>query len=139
MRKLKESSSQTAGPYVHIGCVPQTAGLEQRGMGPQLGVKMVGAEAAQKAITLDICIFDGNGQLVKDALVEIWQADPNGTFGQARGFSSWGRQATDLETGHATFETVKPGAVGGASTACAGLDSSAWDQPCAHDAHLFSR
>jgi len=40
MTKLKESPSQTAGPYVHIGCVPQTAGLEQREMGQQLGAKM---------------------------------------------------------------------------------------------------
>jgi len=112
MTKLKESASQTAGPYVHIGCVPQTAGLERRGMGPQLGVAMVGPDAGP-TITLDMTVLDGAGEAVKDALIEIWQAGPDGTFDQTGGFSNWGRQATDLETGQARFETVKPGAADG--------------------------
>jgi len=39
MATLKESPSQTAGPFVHIGCVPQSAGLAQRHMGSQLGTR----------------------------------------------------------------------------------------------------
>jgi len=113
MANLKESASQTAGPYVHIGCVPQTAGLEQRGMGPQLGTKMVSLDTMQNKISLDIGVLDGDGQYVKDALIEIWQASSDGTFDQSGGFSNWGRQATNLETGQARFETVKPGAVDG--------------------------
>ena len=112
MTKLQESASQTAGPYVHIGCVPQTAGLEQRGMGPQLGAKMVGPEAGP-SIRLDMSVLDGAGEVVKDALIEIWHASADGTMEAQEGSAHWGRQATDLATGLASFETVKPGAVDG--------------------------
>lgn len=108
MDKLKESPSQTAGPYVHIGCVPRTAGLEQRSMGPQLGSVMVLDGKAGKPVTLDIVVEDGGGELVKDALIEIWQAGPDGSYGAIDGFAGWGRQGTDLETGVARFETLKP-------------------------------
>jgi protocatechuate 3,4-dioxygenase alpha subunit len=45
---------------------------------------------------------------VKDALVEIWQADANGRYG-ANNFSGFGRAAADFDTGLFFFETVKPG------------------------------
>lgn len=109
MSDLKESPSQTAGPYVHIGCVAQTAGLEQRGMGAQLGAKMVADKANATPISLDITVLDGDDAPVKDALIEIWQAGPDGSFAPNDSFSNWGRQATDLETGLAQFETLKPG------------------------------
>ena len=107
MSDLKESPSQTAGPYVHIGCVTQTAGLEQRGMGPQLGATMARARSDAN-FTLDITILDGAGDVVKDALLEIWQASPYGGYEASEHFSNWGRQATDLQTGLARFETAKP-------------------------------
>ncbi|MEM7733199.1 MAG: protocatechuate 3,4-dioxygenase subunit alpha, partial [Pseudomonadota bacterium] len=112
MARLKESPSQTAGPYVHIGCVPQTAGLEPRAMGPQLGGQMV-RDAALEAMTLDITVLDGAGDLVRDTLIEIWQAGPDGSYGPSEAFSHWGRQATDLKTGLARFTTCKPGAAEG--------------------------
>lgn len=115
MTKLKESPSQTAGPYVHIGCVPSTAGLEQRGMGPQLGSAMVLDAGLVAPITIDLIIEDGNGEPVCDALVEIWQAGPDGSYQRGKAFSSWGRQATDLDTGVARFETVKPAKAQGQS------------------------
>ncbi|MEO0771683.1 MAG: protocatechuate 3,4-dioxygenase subunit alpha [Pseudomonadota bacterium] len=97
---LKESPSQTAGPYVHIGCLPQTAGLEPRGMGAQLG-----GEVPEDAVTLDLTVYDGAGDVVRDALIEIWQSTD--------AHQHWARQATDLETGVARFETVKPVAQAG--------------------------
>ena len=105
---LKESPSQTAGPYVHIGCAPQSAGLEQRGYGPQFGTTMV-ADGGE-AITLDITVLDGANDLVKDALIEIWQPGPEGQFTPSNYFTNWGRQSTDLATGIAHFHTLKPGA-----------------------------
>lgn len=107
MSDLKESPSQTAGPYVHIGCVAQTAGLERRGMGPQLGTTMIHG-VSDAAFTLDITILDGAGDIVQDALLEIWQACPEGGYEASEHFNNWGRQATDLETGLARFETEKP-------------------------------
>ncbi len=104
---LKESPSQTAGPYVHIGCTPQIAGLEQRGIGDQLGTAMV--SEGHGSLTLRITVLDGAGEPVKDALIEIWQADPNGSYTPSDRFQNWGRQASDLSTGVAQFETHKPG------------------------------
>jgi len=103
---LKESPSQTAGPYVHIGCAPQTAGLEQRGMGHELGGDMV---FGRESITLEITVLDGAGAPVRDALVEIWQADPEGKLAPTNGFRNWGRKPADLSSGTAQFETLKPG------------------------------
>lgn len=108
--RLKESPSQTAGPYVHIGCLPESAGLEQRGFGPQLGGHMVQDAGQAMAITLDVTVIDGEGALLTDALIEIWQAGPDGRFHATPGFSNWGRQVVDSATGVARFDTLKPGA-----------------------------
>ncbi len=108
---LKESPSQTAGPYVHIGCAPQTAGLEQRRMGKQLGGLMV--PEGTDALTLAITVLDGEDAPVKDALIEIWQAGPNGEYNPTPAFQNWGRQGSDLSTGVALFKTLKPGRNGG--------------------------
>ena len=63
-------------------------------------------------------VTDGDGAPVPDALLEIWQADADGTVPTATGalhrdgwtFTGWGRAATDDE-GHYSFSTVPPGAV----------------------------
>lgn len=115
---LKESASQTAGPYVHIGCVPTFAGLE--GVYPEdLGVAMVNEQTKGERITLTGRIFDGTGAPLRDAMLEIWQADAAGLYpspvdtrgGADPNFTGWGRQPTDGESGVYTFETIKPGAV----------------------------
>jgi len=115
---LKESPSQTAGPYVHIGCVPTFAGLE--GVYPEdLGSTMITGAVKGEKITLTGRVFDGAGALLRDAMLEIWQADAAGLYnspserrGQADpAFTGWGRQPTDGTTGIYRFETVKPGQV----------------------------
>jgi protocatechuate 3,4-dioxygenase alpha subunit len=68
------------------------------------------------AIELHGTIFDGAGDAVPDALVEIWQPDSAGRIPQASGslrrdgwtFTGWGRAATDAD-GHFAFTTVAPG------------------------------
>lgn len=114
---LRESASQTAGPYVHIGCVPTFAGLE--GMYPDLGKTMVGEGAKGERIAVEGHVHDGTGTVLKDAMLEIWQADAAGLYNspsETRGtadpaFAGWGRQPTDGETGLYRFETIKPGRV----------------------------
>ena len=114
---LKESPSQTAGPYVHIGCVPNFCGIH--GVYPHdLGATMVNADTKGDRITVTGCVWDGTGSALKDALVEIWQADANGMFpgNDPRGpadpnFTGWGRKAGDYQTGEWVFETIRPGAV----------------------------
>jgi protocatechuate 3,4-dioxygenase alpha subunit len=115
---LKESPSQTAGPYVHIGCTPNFAGIGGV-YAADLGATMVNERTRGERITVTGHIQDGLGVPLRDALVEIWQADCDGLYNcpaETRGsadpnFTGWGRCATDPETGVFTFETVKPGRV----------------------------
>jgi protocatechuate 3,4-dioxygenase, alpha subunit len=106
MTKLKETPSQTAGPFVHIGTLPHAAGLRAN-MHAQN--RLVGGDTPGRRIQISGVIHDGAGELVKDALVEIWQADGDGRYG-GKGFLGWGRAATDFSTGLFVFETIKPGA-----------------------------
>ena len=116
--RLKESASQTAGPYVHIGLTPNFCGIT--GVYPaDLGIAMVNAKTRGERISICLRVFDGAGAPIRDALVEIWQADAAGLHNspaETRGtadpnFSGWGRKATDMETGECLFETIKPGRV----------------------------
>ena len=109
MADLKESPSQTAGPYVHIGCVPSFAGLQGLDAGQDPGAAMITGDPEGARITLTLQVIDGAGEPLRDAMVEIWQSGPDGGFGHTQGFSHWGRQPTDAVTGEVTFETLKPG------------------------------
>ncbi|PTA98456.1 Protocatechuate 3,4-dioxygenase alpha chain [Sulfitobacter pontiacus] len=117
LTQLKESPSQTAGPYVHIGCVPNFCDIT--GVYPEdLGARMVNAETKGERITVKGTIYDGTGTPLKDALVEIWQADAAGLYpgNDPRGaadpnFTGWGRKASDYDTGEWQFDTIRPGAV----------------------------
>jgi protocatechuate 3,4-dioxygenase beta subunit len=68
------------------------------------------------AIRLHGTVYDGAGEPIPDALVEIWQADQHGGVPQAEGslrrdghsFTGFGRAAVDA-TGHSSFTTVQPG------------------------------
>ncbi|HWA42172.1 MAG TPA: protocatechuate 3,4-dioxygenase subunit alpha [Hypericibacter adhaerens] len=115
--RLKETPSQTAGPFVHIGLVPSFAGLD--GIYPDLGRSMVNERTRGERITITGRVFDGNGAPLRDCVVEIWQADADGLYpspSETRGaadpnFTGWGRAAADAESGVYRFETIKPGRV----------------------------
>lgn len=116
--QLKESPSQTAGPYVHIGTTPNFLG--STGVYPHdLGASMVSDKTKGARISITGRVIDGSGTPLKDALLEIWQADADGLFNsksETRGvadpeFTGWGRQPIDLKTGVYQFETIKPGRV----------------------------
>ena len=113
---LRESPSQTAGPYVHIGCTPNFTGIDI--YGGDLGTAMKTGPVQGQEITIKGIVYDGTGTPLRDAMIEIWQADAAGLFASAnetRGtadpnFTGWGRSPGDMNTGEFTFETVKPGA-----------------------------
>lgn len=115
---LKESASQTAGPYVHIGLTPNFSGITGV-YESDLGATMVNAKTLGRRVTLTGRVLDGTGTPLRDALIEIWQADAKGLYNspsELRGsadpnFAGWGRCATDGETGEYRFETIKPGRV----------------------------
>ena len=116
MAALKESPSQTAGPYVHIGLTPNFVGIS--GIFQQdLGSALVNERTKGERIKLKLTVFDGTGTPLRDALIEIWQADAAGLYNspaEMRGeadpnFFGWGRSPADMETGECVFETIKPG------------------------------
>jgi protocatechuate 3,4-dioxygenase alpha subunit len=118
LNRLKETPSQTAGPYVHIGCTPNFSGIA--GIYPEdLGTTMVNDRTRGERITIRGRVFDGSGTPLRDALLEIWQADADGFYNspsEMRGtadpnFTGWGRSPTDMQTGEFVFHTIKPGKV----------------------------
>jgi protocatechuate 3,4-dioxygenase alpha subunit len=118
LNRLKETPSQTAGPYVHIGCVPNFSGIA--GVYPEdLGGTMVNDKTRGERITVRGKVIDGSGTPLRDALLEIWQADADGLYNspsEMRGtadpnFTGWGRSPTDMQTGEYVFRTIKPGKV----------------------------
>ncbi|QIE45837.1 protocatechuate 3,4-dioxygenase subunit alpha [Pseudohalocynthiibacter aestuariivivens] len=112
---LKESASQTAGPFVHIGLAPGDAGFDI--YRTELGRDIAGPNAPGTRITVTGTVTDGTGAPVKDVLIEVWQADADGIYpGQgtvADGFRGWGRVIPDFDSGMFTIKTVKPGQVMG--------------------------
>lgn len=111
---LKETPSQTAGPFVHIGLAPGAAGFDI--YREELGHDIAGPKAAGTRIRVEGLVIDGTGSPVKDVLLEAWQANAAGVYpGQGPvedGFRGWGRVITDFDSGDWAFDTVKPGVVG---------------------------
>lgn len=104
---LQMSSSQTIGPYLHIG----TDWLNT--------ADMAGSGVHGERISIEGRVYDGNGAPVTDALVELWQADAGGNYAVAGpdgqspgGFRGFGRAPTDA-TGQFRFSTIRPGRVPG--------------------------
>lgn len=130
---LKETASQTAGPYVHIGLAPGVAGFHI--FDQELGHDIAGPNAAGDRITIKGRVVDGTGAPVKDVLLETWQANAAGIYAHAEdprhaqvedGFRGWGRVITNFETGEFTFDTIKPGSVPGRSGATQAPHISIW-------------
>ncbi len=115
---LDETPSQTAGPYIHIGTVPNFLGIEGV-YAEDLGARMIDDQTRGERITITGRVLDGVGAPLRDAIVEIWQPDAAGLFPspeERRGtadphFAGWGRSACDLDTGLFRFETIRPGRV----------------------------
>ena len=114
---LKESPSQTAGPYVHIGLTPNKLGND--GIYPvDLGESPIQPGAKGEEITITGTVQDGAGMILRDALIESWQADAAGIYpgNDPRGaadpnVTGWARIIADFDSGEWVLKTVKPGAV----------------------------
>ena len=128
---LKESASQTAGPYVHIGLAPGAAGFDIYKQ--ELGHDIAGPNAKGKRIRVEGLVIDGMGAPVKDVLLEVWQANADGNFAHPdgggpveEGFRGWGRAISDFETGEWGFDTVKPGPAPGRNVGTQAPHLSLW-------------
>jgi protocatechuate 3,4-dioxygenase alpha subunit len=99
--------SQTVGPFFHIG-LPDHGGHELVPCGHPHAIRVFGT------------VLDGEGAPVRDALIELWQANRYGRYDHPEdareeiplepGFRGFGRCGTDSSGGY-RFVTVKPGPV----------------------------
>jgi len=114
---LKETASQTAGPYVHIGLIPGMAGFDI--FENNFSNVLAGPDTKGERIALEGRVLDGTGTPLRDVLLEIWQANAAGRYNHPADRSSgaldetfrgWGRAGSDFDSGLITFETIKPGA-----------------------------
>jgi len=115
INRLKETASQTGGPYVHIGLAPTQAGLEI--FGQTWGSSLV-SPGAPEHVALEGVVYDGSGTPVRDLLLETWQADAHGRYAHPAdaspsSFRGWARTGADFETGIWRVDTLKPGSVAG--------------------------
>ncbi len=117
---LKQTPSQTVGPYFAYGLTSEQYGyaLDQIA-GANLVEGVEGLEGERIRVLGQV--FDGEGALVPDAMIEIWQADAGGRYahpaderGTNSGFVGFGRMGTGTEADcRFAFETIKPGSVDG--------------------------
>ena len=99
------TASQTVGPFFHLG----VAHLQRN--------NLVTEGTAGELVIIRGRVFDGDGNAVPDAMVEIWQADSAGRYlseisqqTPASQFQGFGRVETD-DSGEFSFTTIKPGRV----------------------------
>jgi protocatechuate 3,4-dioxygenase alpha subunit len=104
---LKQTPSQTVGPFFHFGL---TLGSEN---------VLVNERTSGQRIYIEGRVLDGDGEPVPDAMVEIWQADAQGRFNHPadpqhakadKFFRGFGRSGTATD-GKFWFKTIKPGPV----------------------------
>ncbi len=103
---MKQSASQTVGPYLRIGLIygkKQTNLVREGTIGEQILITGV--------------VYDGDGVPITDAMIEIWQPDAQGIFNHPNDprhaeadptFRGFGRSETHRE-GMFQFKTIKPG------------------------------
>jgi protocatechuate 3,4-dioxygenase alpha subunit len=107
---LPPTPSQTVGPYFQIG-------TDEGFIGPELVPR-----DHPGAVRLFGTVRDGEGEPVRDAMIEIWQANAAGRYAHPEdtrgdvpledGFDGFGRGITD-DDGRYELVTVKPGRVPG--------------------------
>lgn len=106
---LPTTPSQTVGPYFAIG-LPWPAGPH------------CAAAGTDGLITIGGGVYDGAGDPVSDALIETWQADPQGRFADQfdhggpsaiEGFRGFARSGGELGDERWQIHTLKPGPVAG--------------------------
>jgi len=105
--QLATTSSQTVGPYLHIGLTWLVTD------------DLVGPGTSGEPVIIEGRITDADGKPVDDALIEIWQANAHGRYDHPDdtrdlpvepGFKGFGRVPTDAD-GAFRLRTIKPGAV----------------------------
>jgi protocatechuate 3,4-dioxygenase alpha subunit len=116
---LKQTPSQTVGPFFAFGL---TAPQYSYSFDAIASGDLADQQTPGERIRVEGKIFDGAGELIPDAMIEIWQADSEGRYAHPadgrpsnqnfRGFGRFGTGTNPL--GGFAFNTVKPGSPDGA-------------------------
>ncbi len=118
--KLKQSPSQTVGPYFAYGLSPTQYGYDHQSV---VTPHVASEETAGERIRLIGQVLDGEASPVNDAMIEIWQANAHGRYNHPAdrrsdnlvdpSFTGFGRSGTGADPQmRFVFNTIKPGAIG---------------------------
>ena len=118
MPKLRQTPSQTVGPYFAYGLAPEQYGY-QRSLTSIAGSQMAEGDIEGERIRVEGIVFDGTGAPISDALIEVWQADSQGRYahpadprGSNSTFKGFGRCGTGTDAqSRFWFDTIRPGRV----------------------------
>mgnify|MGYP001158192791 FL=1 len=106
---LQQTASQTVGPFFAFGLTPKQYGYNfPNVIGRNL--RKDGVEGIPISIVGQV--LDGNNKPLNDAIIEVWQADPDGNYATEtiNGLFGFGRSGTGWNDELVfSFETFKPG------------------------------
>lgn len=108
--------SQTVGPYFKYGLTP---GRDYQ-WNDAFSNDLVTPDVSGERISIVGQVFDGDGVVIPDSMLEIWQADGQGRFADPQdaralpnsAFKGFGRCGAAANGGY-SFHTIKPGSVPG--------------------------
>lgn len=111
----KQTPSQTVGPYFAYGLTATQYGYPFNQVASS---QLADTETEGARIRLEGIVYDGAGEPINDAMIEIWQADSEGRFAHPEDprrpnsrFHGFGRCGTGTDPENKFwFDTVKPGA-----------------------------
>ena len=113
MTALKQTPSQTVGPYFAYGLCPEQYNFDLKSL---FTAAVADYEAAGEHISIVGQVFDGDGKVVGDAMLEVSQVDSQGRYPASReeiaasGFRGFARVGTGTDPQKRFIvETVKPG------------------------------
>jgi protocatechuate 3,4-dioxygenase alpha subunit len=123
--RLRQTPSQTLGPFSAYSLTAEQYGYPYNSIvgGSLISEATSGQYTDAERIYITGRVHDGNGDTIVDALVEIWQADAQGTYrslliekADHPHFTGFGRLGTGTNVEHRyTFTTIKPGRAGSQS------------------------
>lgn len=120
--RIRQTPSQTLGPFSAYSLTAEQYGYPYNSIvsGSLISEATPGQYVDNERIYITGRVLDGNNATILDALIELWQADAQGTYrnlliektGTEPHFTGFGRLGTGTNPDHRfTFTTVKPGRV----------------------------
>jgi protocatechuate 3,4-dioxygenase alpha subunit len=108
-----QTPSQTVGPYFAYGLTAEQYLYDYSSISN--GNLLINEQVKGERIIISGQIRDGAGNLIPDAMIEIWQADAEGNYLKDRSsFHGFGRLGTGTHPQNTfEFQTIKPGSVNG--------------------------